>query len=144
MSTTSSTTKRRAAVYLRISLDQTGEGLAIDRQGKDAQRLARQRGWKVVETFTDTISASGKKHRPAFAAMLDAIGRGDIDAVIAYKLDRLARNARDRLAPRDVCQQHGAIIAPPEGSELDPTTANGRLLIGILRGGAGAALGRKS
>lgn len=126
------TTTKRTALYLRISLDQTGEGLAVERQRKATQRLARQRGWQVVSTFEEAVSAAGKKSRPQFAAMLDAIARGEIDAVVAWQLDRLARNARDRLALVEACRDHGVIIALVQGSDMDPTTASGRMTIGIL------------
>lgn len=122
----------RTALYLRISLDQTGEGLAVERQRKATQRLARQRGWQVVSTFEEAVSAAGKKTRPQFAAMLDAIARGEIDAVVAWQLDRLARNARDRLALVEACREHDVIIALVQGSDMDPTTASGRMTIGIL------------
>jgi site-specific DNA recombinase len=130
----------RTGIYARISLDPKrdktdkkagGEGVA--RQDEDCRQLAERRGWTVVEVFTDnSISAAGKKFRPAFAAMLDSINRGDIDAVVAWSLDRLARNARDRLALVEACQKHGTIISLVKGSDMDPTTASGRMVIGIL------------
>lgn len=119
--------------YLRISRDMTGEGLAIERQQDAIEQLAKQRGWDIVSTHTDdSITASGKKTRPAFAAMLAVIERGEADAVVAWQLDRLARNARDRLALIEVCRSRGVIIALVKGSDMDPTTAAGRLAIGIL------------
>jgi hypothetical protein len=41
-------TERRVAIYLRISLDQTGEGLAVQRQRDDCIRIVRERGWTLV------------------------------------------------------------------------------------------------
>lgn len=50
---------QRAATYLRISLDQTGEGLAIARQRRECVKIIKQRGWKLVGEFVDnSISAS--------------------------------------------------------------------------------------
>ncbi|MGB8960824.1 MAG: recombinase family protein, partial [Pseudonocardiaceae bacterium] len=47
------------AIYLRISLDPTGEGLAVERQRQDCKRIARQRGWTVAQTYVDnSISAT--------------------------------------------------------------------------------------
>ena len=58
----------RAAIYLRISLDREMDGLAIDRQREDCEKLAQFRGWEIVETYVDqSISASDKtKKRPAY------------------------------------------------------------------------------
>ena len=45
-----------AAIYLRQSLDKTGEGDAVDRQREDAIKLAKLRGWDVarIEMDNDT------------------------------------------------------------------------------------------
>ncbi len=110
----------RTVLYLRVSLDRTGEQLAVERQRKDAERIASQRGWHIVDTYTDnSVSAAGKKARPAFTKMLDAIKRGQVQAVVAWSLDRLARNARDRLALVEACRDHGVIIALVQGSDMD-------------------------
>jgi site-specific DNA recombinase len=51
----------KAAVYLRQSMDRTGEGLAVDRQRIDAETLARFRGWQVVRVEVDNdVSAGGR------------------------------------------------------------------------------------
>ena len=50
---------RRAAAYLRVSLDSTGEGLAVDRQRESCLSIIAARGWELVETYTDnSISAT--------------------------------------------------------------------------------------
>ncbi|GAB7068773.1 recombinase family protein [Mycolicibacterium hodleri] len=135
----------RTVLYLRVSLDRTGEQLAVERQRKDAERIASQRGWHIVDTYTDnSVSAAGKKARPAFTKMLDAIKRGQVQAVVAWSLDRLARNARDRLALVEACRDHGVIIALVQGSDMDPTTASGRLVIGVLGEVAEMEIGLKS
>jgi DNA invertase Pin-like site-specific DNA recombinase len=136
---------RRAAIYLRVSLDPTGEMLTVTRNEEDCQKLAQQRGWQIVETFTDnSISAKGDKHRPAFAAMLQAVEGGQIDTVVAWSLDRLTRNARDRLALVEACRKHGTIISVVKGSDMDPTTAAGRLVIGVLGEAAQMEIDMKS
>jgi site-specific DNA recombinase len=136
---------RRAAIYLRVSLDPTGEMLTVTRHDEDCRKLAEQRGWQIVETFTDnSISAKGDAHRPAFDAMLQAIENGEIDTVVAWSLDRLTRNARDRLALVDACRKHGTIISLAKGSDMDPTTASGRLVIGVLGEAAQMEIDQKS
>ncbi|MBX7433471.1 recombinase family protein [Mycobacterium sp. Y57] len=135
----------RTAIYTRVSADHTGEQLTVTRNEEDCYRLAEQRGWPVVATFTDnSITATGKKHRPAFTALLEAIDGGEIDAVVSWSLDRLARNARDRLALVEACQQRGTIISLVKGSDMDPTTASGRMVIGVLGEVAQMEIGLKS
>lgn len=136
---------RRAAIYLRVSLDPTGEMLTVTRNEEDCRKLAEQRGWEIVATFTDnSISAKGKKFRPEFAKLLDAIENGDVDAVVAWDLTRLTRNARDRLALVEACRKHGTIISLVKGSDMDPTTAAGRMVIGVLGEAAQMEIDQKS
>lgn len=50
---------RFCAVYLRISLDSTGEGLAVERQRQDCIAIAAKRGWTVHDIYIDnSVSAS--------------------------------------------------------------------------------------
>lgn len=124
----------RATVYLRLSQDRNGDGLGVERQREDCVRLIEQRGWTLArEPFVDNDrSAARGKVRPEFLAMLQAIRRGEVDAVVAWALDRLARNARDRLALIEACQDAKVMIALVRGNDIDCTTANGRLVAGVL------------
>lgn len=127
------TETRRAAIYTRISRDREGTGLAVERQRSEALALIERRGWAVAGEWSDpAVTASGKRRRPGFLALLAAIADGQVDAVVSWDLSRLARNPRDRLSLVEACRDHGVVIAPVQGSEMDPTTGNGRMLIGIL------------
>lgn len=77
-------------------------------------------------------SASGRKPRPAFLELLKLIDDGEVEAVVAWSLDRLTRNARDRLALVEACQAHKVIISLVRGSDIDCSTPAGRLTAGIL------------
>ena len=85
-----------AAIYLRISLDKTGEELGVDRQREDCEEIARQRGWKVVETYVDnSISASKRTvRRPAYDRMVADHAAGKFQALVCWDLDRLTRQPR--------------------------------------------------
>ena len=79
-------------IYTRISLDPTGEALAVARQEQECRVLAERLGLTVVHTYTDNdISATSGKVRPDFEAMLDA----QPEAIIAWHQDRLLRLTRD-------------------------------------------------
>ncbi|MCH6470957.1 recombinase family protein [Sinomonas terrae] len=61
-------TPRSAAIYARISSDQTGEGLGVQRQLEDCRKLAAERGWIVGEEYVDNdLSAFKGKARPEFS-----------------------------------------------------------------------------
>lgn len=124
----------RVAIYLRISQDRTGEGLGVERQREDCERLVSQRGWRLATPVfcENDTSASGRKPRPKFRAMLAAVEAGEVDVIAAWSMDRLTRNARDRLALVEACQRHNVVIALVRGTDLDPSTPAGRLVIGVL------------
>lgn len=124
---------QRAALYLRISEDRSGEHLAVGRQREDCVALVRMRGAQVVGEYTDNdISAAGRKRRPAFTRLLADVRAGHIDLIAAWAMDRLARNPRDRLALVEACRAHQVVIALVRGSDIDLTTAAGRLVAGML------------
>src|SRR4051812_31141341 len=81
-----------AAIYCRISLDRSGDGLGVDRQGPLCLRVAWERGWPVAEVYVDNDgSAYSGKPRAEYARMLADIEAGVRDAVICVDLDRLTR-----------------------------------------------------
>src|SRR5918997_4029264 len=92
----SATAAVRCAIYLRVSLDSTGEGLAVERQRQDCERIARQRGWTVAQTYTDnSISATDRtKVRPAYDRMVADYAAGRFSALVCWDLDRLTRRPR--------------------------------------------------
>lgn len=124
---------RLAGLYLRISKDRTGEGLAVDRQRGDGTRLIEQRGWTLRREYVDNdISAAGRKKRPAFEQMLRDIETGAIDVIVSLSLDRLSRNRREQLHLMEICQQQGTLIALVRGTDYDLSTAMGRAVVDMM------------
>ena len=72
----------RAAVYLRISEDRTGEQLGVTRQRQDCEQLCRSKGWTPVEYVDNDISATSGKPRPSYERMLADIRDSSIGAVV--------------------------------------------------------------
>ncbi len=122
----------RAAIYVRISEDVSGDGDGVARQERECRAFCERRGWTVVDVFTDNdISASAytRKRRPAYAAMLEAIKAGDIDAVVAWHFDRLYRRPRELEDLIDVAER--VTVATLHG-DYDLTSSDGRLHARIL------------
>lgn len=123
----------KALVYVRISQDRTGERAGVERQREDCIKRAEERGWEVVAVETDNdISATGKRRRPGFEAMLAAVESGSVQVVIAWALDRLQRNRRDEVRLYELCQKHGTRLSLVNGAELDFQTAAGRFVADSL------------
>ncbi|RIQ21257.1 recombinase family protein [Jiangella rhizosphaerae] len=142
MSTRPGTT--RCAVYLRISLDANGDGLAIDRQREDCLRIAAERGWTVITPlFIDKVSASSaSKVRPGYDALVAAYERGEFEALVCWDLDRLTRQPRQLEDWIDAATDRGLILVTANG-EADLSTDAGRLFARIKASVARAEVERK-
>lgn len=81
-----------ASLYMRMSLDRTGEGLGVERQEKECRELCERMGFEVGKVYTDNdISATKGRVRPGFEALL-ASGP---EAIVVWHMDRLVRLTRD-------------------------------------------------
>ncbi|WP_211881273.1 recombinase family protein [Pseudarthrobacter albicanus] len=123
----------KSIVYLRISQDRTGERAGVDRQREDCLKRAAERGWEVVAIETDNdISAAGKRRRPGFESVLEAVETEAVQVVVAWDLTRLQRSRRDEVRLYELCQKRGVRLALVNGAELDFQTAAGRFVADSL------------
>ena len=123
----------RAAIYLRISQDATGEGLGVARQLEDCAALAESMDWEVAEVYQDNdISATSGKPRPAYNKLLADIQAGVIDAVVAWHADRLYRRMSDLEHLLNIVQAHNTQIATVKAGRIDLTTDSGQMIAEIL------------
>lgn len=139
------TSTTRAALYLRISLDRNMDGLAIDRQREDCLKIAKDRGWDVVEEYVDqSKSATDKtKRRPAYDRMVADYEAGKFDAIICWDLDRLTRQPRQLEDWIDAAQDKGLLLTTANG-EADLSTDSGRLFARVKAAVARSEVERKS
>lgn len=133
----------RAALYLRQSLDRSGDGLGIDRQREDVQRLIKARGWILAAEFVDNdVSALSRKPRPQFTAMMARVDAGEFDVIVARHMDRLLRRLSELESTLERCQRAGvAIVTASDG--VDTSTDGGRLVARILSSVAQGEVERK-
>ena len=134
----------RAAVYLRISLDRYGDGLAVDRQREDCLRIIEQRGWDLVEIYEDTMSASvSTKARPGYEQMIRDWSAGRFGAIVCWDLDRLTRQPRQLEDWIDRAEQRGLRLVTANG-EADLGTDAGRMFARIKAAVSRQEVDRKS
>jgi len=98
-----------AAIYTRISDARGGDTAGVTRQEQDARALAEKLGWSVATVIIENDTTAFKRRkvtlpngrselrvvRPGFRQLLDLIDSGQVDGLIAYDLDRMARDPRD-------------------------------------------------
>lgn len=117
--------------YLRVSTrEQAESGLGLDAQRRAIETEAVRRGWEV-EWYADEGWSAATLNRPGLTLALRALKRGEVDALVVAKLDRLSRSAVDfggllRTANR----QRWAVVALDLG--VDTTTPTGELLAGVM------------
>jgi hypothetical protein len=72
-------------------------------------RRGQRRGWDLVEVHTDRGVSGAKAVRPALRTLLDAVGRGEVDAILVTKLDRLRRSQRNLVPLLAELEDGGAV-----------------------------------
>jgi DNA invertase Pin-like site-specific DNA recombinase len=93
---------KRPAIYVRVStFDQNPQTQLLD-----LRRLSEQRGFEIVQEYTDRISGA-KAKRPALDQMLAAAHRREFDVVLVWAADRLARSVRHFLEVLDTLNHLG-------------------------------------
>jgi site-specific DNA recombinase len=123
---------RRAGIYVRVSQDRTGDEATTQRQENDCRDLCRLKGWAVVDVYRDVdVSAYDRRvRRPEFDRLKTDLSDGRIDAVVFWKLDRLARRTRDVTEVLDLLDEHGAMASVQDS--LDTSTPHGRGMVELM------------
>ena len=137
-------TVTKAAIYLRQSIDATGEQLAVTRQREDCKRIAAGRGWHVTAEYLDnSISASTCKRRPAYDRMVEAYKEGEFTAIVCWDLDRLTRQPRQLEDWIEAAQERGLLLVTANG-EADLSVDSGRMFARIKAAVARQEIERKA
>jgi DNA invertase Pin-like site-specific DNA recombinase len=118
---------KRAALYMRVStLDQHPEN-----QLNELRQFAGQRGFEVVEEYTDHGISGAKARRPALDRMLKDANRRRFDVVVVWACDRLARSTKHFLQVLDELNDLGIQFLSQRES-IDTDGALGRAIVVII------------
>src|SRR5882757_4685095 len=127
----------RCAIYTRKS---TEHNLDLEFNSLDAQREACEayiksqahEGWRLVRARYDDGGLSGASlDRPALQELLDHVGRGKIDVIVVYKVDRLTRSLADFAKLVELFDQHSVSFVSVTQS-FNTTSSMGRLTLNVL------------
>lgn len=106
-------------IYVRLSLDQHGDELGVQRQADECRAFAESRGWTVREVIADNdISATSGKVRPGFERLLAS----KPEAILCWHTDRLIRKTEDLERVIDL----GVNVHAIHAGHLDLSTPAGR------------------
>lgn len=85
----------RLALYARKSSEsEERQILSIDSQVTELSAIATRLGFRVHRVFTEAASAKAPG-RPVFNDLIRRVQEGEFDAILCWKVDRLARNPVD-------------------------------------------------
>ena len=126
------------AGYARCStVEQQREGVTLDAQADRVTRYSEAHGLTLGRIYTDGgVLATPLAQRPEGRALIDAIGRREVGAVVSLKLDRLFRSTLDCLetVKRWDAQRVALTLIDFAGGALDTKTAMGKFFLTMAAG----------
>lgn len=128
-----------AIIYTRVStIEQAREGISLAAQLEQARSYAAFKKLEVIHHIEDQgVSGSTPlSERPGGARLLEMVRLPEVRAVIAYKLDRVFRDAADCLS---VTRQWDKVevdlhLVDIGGQPIDTSTAMGRFFLTVMAG----------
>lgn len=132
---TSTHLTRHAVIYVRQSTPhQVISNQESLRLQYALQERARELGWHeanidIIDADLGLSGAAGS-HRQGFKDLVARVALGEVGLILSIEVTRLARNCSDWYPLLDVCAHRDCLIADRDGV-YDPSSANGRLLLGL-------------
>ena len=128
---TTATTK--AVGYIRVSTDKQAEhGVSLEAQQAKLTSYAALYDLELVEVIVEAGVSAKTLNRPGLHRALGMLRKGQAQALLVAKLDRLTRSTRDlgTLVEDELIKGKWALLSVAE--QLDTRTAAGRLVLNIL------------
>lgn len=83
---------KKAVAYIRISKAET-RSVSLEYQQSEIEKMALVNGYEIVSVECDNgISGKAMANRPGIQSVLNMVNNRSIDAVLAYRSDRISRN----------------------------------------------------
>lgn len=113
----------KVALYAQVSSEKkTEKCISVQGQMKALRKYALKHGWEVCREFVDEVQSARTTDRSAFKEMVDLAMQREkpFDAILVWKLSRLARNRADSVVSKALLKKHGVSVIsvnePLEGS----------------------------
>jgi DNA invertase Pin-like site-specific DNA recombinase len=122
----------RVIGYVRVSTsEQADSGASIKAQREAIRAEAARRGWELVRFYSDTASGKSLARRKGLAQAVRVLEKGQAEALVVAKLDRLSRSLLDFAGLMDRSGRKGwSLVALDVG--VDTTTPSGEAMVGVL------------
>jgi putative DNA-invertase from lambdoid prophage Rac len=118
----------KVALYLRISTErQTTASQALE-----LREYCSRRNWTNVVEYADT-SSGAKFSRKGLDTLMRDVRRGRVEAIVAYKLDRLGRSLPHLVQLLSEMTAHRvALVIPQQGIDTSTSNPASQLQLNIL------------
>lgn len=118
--------------YVRVSTDeQRGSRAGLDAQRASILAECKRRGWRRVEVIEDAGYSGKDFKRPGVQIAMEALKRGEAEALVVAKLDRLSRSMLDFTGLMAKAQkQSWALVALD--CAVDTTTPAGEAMANVM------------
>lgn len=119
-------------IYIRVStFDQAREGFSLREQEERLKEFCKFKRYNIYKVYQDAgISAKNDK-RPAYQEMIEDVKKGNINVIVALKLDRLTRSVYDIEKLMKFVNDYECDI-DCMADESNTTTSNGRMVMRIM------------
>jgi len=126
-------TAKRVALYVRVSGTEQAERGTVETQLEFLKNYARLHSWEIIETYRDepVSGSSVVADRPDGGRLLRDAQRGRFEAVLVYKLDRLARSVYQLHEALQVLDAAGVAFLSATES-FDTATPYGRVILNLM------------
>ena len=123
---------KSAGIYIRVStFDQAREGFSLREQEERLKEFCKFKRYNIYKVYQDAgISAKNDK-RPAYQEMMEDVKKGNINVIVALKLDRLTRSVYDIEKLMKFVNDYECDI-DCMADESNTTTSNGRMVMRIM------------
>jgi site-specific DNA recombinase len=125
---------KHGIAYCRVSSKEQIEGTSLESQELACREFARSKGIAIQHIFVGRGESAKFADRPELLEILDycRTHKGEVDVLLVWKLDRLARNVTDHFNIKATLLKYGVqVISVTEPIDSNP---EGKLLETILAG----------
>lgn len=128
----------RTVLYIRESTDK--QDLSPEAQESQLRLYCEMRSLDVIEVVHDVATSAGKpfQSRPAASRLHRMVRAGDVETIVALKLDRMFRDVVDCLTNVDLWDKAGVALHLLDmgGNAVDTRSSAGRFMLTVLAAAA--------
>jgi site-specific DNA recombinase len=123
---------KSAGIYIRVStFDQSREGFSLREQEERLKEFCKFKRYNIYKVYQDAGIGAKNDKRPAYQEMIEDVKKGNINVIVALKLDRLTCSVYDIEKLMKFVNDYECDV-DCMADESNTTTSNGRMVMRIM------------